>query len=1058
MMMKKFKTLFFALALVFGLSPFMPIFANAKNITNADTSVDYIQVAAFSDKANVGGRYYLPQAVAMTFEGGTHTPSGDTVDVVVKNPINQTVTIKQDNGDDYVEVEYVGRYSVTFSVGDVEQTLYFNAVEGVYSFEFEANTPYIIPSVMNINYTGKVVLPNPNVLDEEGNKVESPNVEVRVLKPNTSTPLTSEQLVLNAENHYEFSVDTAGTWTIEYLYKSADNRVLHSTTKTISANTTYNNTYALTYVYDKSVPTTAITGVETVLPGVIAKDPSGKQVEVYVSVSAEKVVYNSQNGSVESKTDVTASTIDGFKFTPQQDGDYLITYLVKDFFGNTASSSTFAINDVRDTQAPVVKIVNPYDTVPTDDFDASYNIPAKAAVKNFILPAIWAEDNVDKTLDKLTLTRKIVRTNGDVVYEGTTSPNKALVFNHDETQYTINPAKEEVVELAEGVSFETGTYNITYVAKDSAGRISTTVTYRVVLETNYVDDVAPVIEWSKTEALPLIAREGDTISFASPTATDKDSQGKEGDTRILIGVKYFFFNGQEPAEEDWTALTAKDGIYTIEVEAAQELRIRASAKDSHQNKRTITHTVEIIDTNDTKQIRVVDANTSIPNSHYQGNEITLATVKFEDDYIEFVSFDINVTVVKNNQKVTLDAYNAVTQIEGDQNDEYRTLTISDAKVLASFAGDYYVTFMAKDLKGNVAVFGYNFNIGAYDEQTEIQFASLPSALNGGKLELGQTLKLPQATIVAPEDATKSYVVKVVSGLTGYVINNFEFKPTKVGIYEIEYYGTVSQTVVGEPDPVITNPTKRYTVEVVDTTAPVIGEVYFEKAVELNYVLTIPHFTAFDHSEIDAENSKIVISSKSYSNTIYYGDLDVNRQITLTRNEEYKITFTAKDIWGNTSTKEYKIQVGDTEKPVIHVDEQDKDFVPSSMNVGDKLTLDLSKISITDNKDEDLTTQDLEIKLTKDGETIENIYGDSKTNYQFELKDAGTYTLTITVTDAAGNTSEAFTRTITVTAKANNGVEATEVVGVVLIVVSSLILAGAIAYFIISKRKADQYKA
>ena len=59
-----------------------------------------------------------------------------------------------------------------------------------------------------------------------------------------------------------------------------------------------------------------------------------------------------------------------------------------------------------------MKVVKPYTTKPADGYaDASYFLPEKAGTKNIVLPAIWAEDNVDKTLEGLTLTRKITRSN-----------------------------------------------------------------------------------------------------------------------------------------------------------------------------------------------------------------------------------------------------------------------------------------------------------------------------------------------------------------------------------------------------------------------------------------------------------------------------------------------------------------------------------------------------------------------------------------------------------------------------------------------------------------------
>ena len=1039
--MKKLKKLFLAIAFVFGLTSLLPSLAFVKNITFAYTYLPYILVEKFQEEANVGSRYYFVEGQAMAYtSAGTEVVEED-VTVSVKNPLGATLSIQTDEEGDYVAVNSRGTYTVTYTYEDISYALKFTAVEGIYSFEFEENSSNIIPSVMNTNYTGKVVLPMPAVLDEDGEEIESAVVDVKVLKPGQAEPLSSEQLVLNTENFYEFSVDTVGVWTVEYMYKSQDGRVLASTSKSITANTTHNNTYTLTYVYNATLPSTAVTGIETKLPSVTAKNPAGNEVQVYYTISVKKVVYNPQTGVVESNVVVTEDVMDGTTFTPNADGDYLVTYLVKDFFGNTAAASTFPISGVKDSKAPEVKIVNAYTETADLTYDASYNIPAKAAVKNFVLPAIWAEDNVDKTLAGLTLTRKIIRTNGDVIFESTVNPNKELVFNYDDTIYTIDPNTQELASLGDTVTFGTGTYNVIYMAKDTAGNESTSLTYRVVMEAGFVDDVVPTVAWSDTEALPVNTRIGDVITFATPTTEDNV------DSRIRTVIEYFFYNGTEPEENEWTALELEDGVYSIEVQSAQKLYIRATAYDAHQNTSAITAQIQIIDTNDTVAPEFVDVEDVFTNVYIQGNELLLQPYEIQDDFIDFVSFDYYVEVkLEDETIVKLNAYDAeITALSEN------VLQVENAKLLASFAGEYTVYFVAKDLQGNYIITNQTFNVAAYDEQTEIAFSKLPATLNGGTLELGKKLSLPQAELTAPAGATKSYIVRVVNGPTGYVVNKYEFTPTKTGTYTVEYYGTV---VVGAET---TNPSKTFTVEVVDTTAPVIGDVYVEPVVALDTEFIFPQFTATDLSEIDTENSKVVLSSKSYgTKTVYYGTT-TETKITLGYNEIYTLTFTVKDIYGNTSTLTKTMKVGDTDAPVIELDEEEVVLIPEKMSVGEKLTIDLSKISIYDLVDSDLSIDDLVVTVTRDGTEVENDYGDSTTNYRYTLSQAGTYTVKLAVTDAAGNTAETITRTITVTEAVNDGVETTEVIGVVLIVVSALILAGAIVYFIISKRKADKFK-
>ena len=70
------------------------------------------------------------------------------------------------------------------------------------------------------------------------------------------------------------------------------------------------------------------------------------------------------------------------------------------------------------------------------------------------------------------------------------------------------------------------------------------------------------------------------------------------------------------------------------------------------------------------------------------------------------------------------------------------------------------------------------------------------------------------------------------------------------------------------------------------------------------------------------------------------------------------------------------------------------------------------------------------------------------------QEVGTYTIYLEVTDAVGNKG---TKSLTVTfsARAQDRVMTYQVVGTILIVVSVVVLAGVIIYFIVSKVKLDK---
>lgn len=1036
--MKKVKKLILSLALMFGFTFFAPTIAGFKTIAQANmiSSAYYIQVKDFKTKAEIGAEYQVAVGEVKNLSDDSLVANAT---VEVYSPFGKKLTVNAGK----VLVENFGRYTVKYSYDTLEYTLKFNAEEGQYSFKFEENAAQIIPSIMNVNFAGNIVLPNPTVIGEDGEEVSTGTVEIAVTKPNY------EAATLLTEGGYKaVKVNEVGIWTVKYQYK-VDGRIVASTTKEIIANDTYNNTYALNFTTSSTFPTTAVTKVETLLPAVSAKDPSENQVSVRLSIKAEKVNYDDKGVELAQKTDVTTSSMDGRKFTPQEDGNYYITYTVTDAFGNSKVQG-FYILGVKDTKAPEVKVVNPYTGTPTDLTDASYKIPSKANLKNFVLPAIWAEDNVDTT--ELVLTRKITKY-GDVIYSSTEHANKELVFNK-EAGFVLDEDTQVVATLNEGVSMTAGPYYVTYIAKDKAGNEKTSASFQVILEDGFNDSQAPEITWSKTEVLPAEVRLGEKVTFSAPTVEDEHQK------RHNLTVEYAYFDGANLTA--WTPIELSEaGLYEVEVLDEEqvgytELRIRAIAKDAFGTTVLDADAIQILNTIDNVPVKFVSFASNNAQTFKQGDEILLGDVVIEDDLIGQVSLNVTASVEVDGKAQSINVYDANTTVAGN------TLTISDAKMLASFGGTYTITYVAKDIKNNYAIYSYEVEVASFDEQIDIDFAGLPTILNGnGELELGDKIKLPTATIVAPTgaDVSQGYTVSVINGPMAYRIDSREFEPYAVGTYKIQYKAVVEYNSATEEI------TKEFTVKVKDTTAPTIQNLELADKLPINSELIIPMVAAIDNKgfgEINWEESKVVLTRKSNNSTstvrtIVLSELEENIKVTLSYNEVYTLTYTIKDMAGNVATLTKSIKVGDTDAPVITVDESKKDFVPTTASIGDRLVLDLSKLSVSDLVDKNLTVSDIEIVLRRDGEIIENIHGDSKENYEFKLDKAGQYTLTLKVTDAAGNTSTAITRTITVSADANDGVDTTEVLGIVLIVVSALILAGAIVYVVLSKKKADQYK-
>lgn len=278
----------------------------------------------------------------------------------------------------------------------------------------------------------------------------------------------------------------------------------------------------------------------------------------------------------------------------------------------------------------------------------------------------------------------------------------------------------------------------------------------------------------------------------------------------------------------------------------------------------------------------------------------------------------------------------------------------------------------------------------------------------------------------------------------------------VGSEKIKTYNLVS-------DPI------RATVQ--DTTAPTMPSYDYPSIANLNEMISIGKIKARDSAGIDKDKSYVLISyrggSSSRSTTIYMKDWNQNSgynsetgdiDYKLDSNGNYTITYYIYDIHGNLNDDcTYSIAVGDCESPKIELPES---FVEEKYELGSTLTLDYDKIreAISDNISEKETLLDtLKIKLinTSTNKEVENTEDADSNRYSYVLDEAGTYSLEITVTDEAGWETTNDTIQFEVSTEAGEGMNVYEIIGIVLIVLACLTLAGVILYFVINKVKKDK---
>lgn len=969
-------------------------------------------------------------------EGKIKVTKPATCEVRVLDPSNRKVTL---DADGFVPT-MVGDYRVIYFMtsGSTEYVLsekVIKVTKSGYYFEFPENTNRIIPSEMNIEisdkikekgFDGTILLPMPEVISSKTKKkVDGATVAVSVQKPSGSTATVS------AEN--TFKPDKTGEYIFTYTYTLAGGTVAAQKQFSLNVNTTYKNDYTLNYSFNSTKPTTAVLGVETKLPTVSGTNKeTGEKVDVYYTISITK-------GGV----DKSSMLKDGV-FTPTEKGDYVVKYTIKNVFGTEAESFSFTIKDVKDTKDPVVyygKLVD------GEIVDQSHTVPSKFGLENIVLPAIYATDNSGEAI---TYKREIYRIKTYTLDQGTIGSEdskKPVILNYNENTFAdkanisnyviFNYYDNNLNVDGKEEAFKSGIYTISYTAVDSS-KNDTTKSYTMELVDAYTPST-PEIDFGTV--LPREVKLGEEISFEKPTATDSN------DDRMVVRTSF-----KQAGETDWTELTELEaGKYTIKTTKAGSLEIKVETKNDDGAIGTMTKTIEVLDITDTTLPNLVgtpedDADMNAINNQF--SEIALPTMTFTDDKVDYLSVVIKV-YDKDGKSVAVSG-KKLEKVTGG-------LKVSGAKFKASKSGNYRVSYVVTDIAGNTFLYTFNTN--------EVRATVAPTIVKPifddsvQTLELGESLTLPIPSIKngdGEEVNDPDYTVEVVSAEGEYEpIILGKFRPLTTGKFVIQY--TVR-------DGSLETKSALYTIDVVNTLAPTIANEFkeFEK-LEKNASMSIPRVNVSTNgvNDVDWSKSKIEVL---YNGSVYktleldktYDTQDAENEAynyTFRRDGTYTIKYTVVDTVGNTATKSFAVKVGDTEKPTLELDSS-IDF--SDRKTGSTLVIDPAKITVKDNVDTGINLFDdlkIVVKNTTTGEEISNKFTNSTRveGYEYNLSEVGTYQVTFTLTDEAGNVTT-LVKEFAVTAEGADKEFPTEVLGIILLVLAILILGGVVAYFIITRKK------
>lgn len=754
-------------------------------------------------------------------------------------------------------------------------------------------------------------------------------------------------------------------------------------------------------------------------------------------------------------------------------GLFYVHYIATDAAGNTADvTKNMYVQTFEDSEAPTVKIA-------TDGLKSSY---AKDSEISFAVPT--ATDTRDSRLEVKTLYRYL---NGNTVVDAGAvdfADVYADLADTDKTKYSAYEGEGYTV-LTDA---ESSTYKITLssatankiqiiaYAYDDLGNVGMTAT-TIAIE-NIVDAKAPQIDTFEDYSDSITIVQGDEVVLPTLTVLDDKVEYMTYD----VSVVYTDSEGNETVVSSYDDTAAKNvtslsgfGYYVVDAGQftaafAGDYQVRISVADLNGNT-IVSFANYTVEAREVIQNPVIGSTLSSQTVELDENptiEIPVPTINYE------LSNSVTYDVFAENGYTTTSKY----IVRGvDQN----------GKATNYFTGGKET----KDSLSPKAVGTYNVQYVAtveiYDKDKFTYVEGNPDTYEKGGY---YTLNSNPAKKVYVENETISCgdyrMYKNEDGEIVFVdVANDNSYIYDAGTFYNED-GTVSSFTITDADltempnwfkdlRVYTLTSDIYTITVKDSKGPSVKDSTFDyddqkymsvEDFKTNGIKILP-IEATDASGLDVNKSQVVISWKRADGTssgssgskTYSGESAFEQQVytvdtTNTTNYDgtYTITYTIYDNAGNYTTKAYTISVGDNEAPTVVIDEDA--FIESSYEVGTTLKIDTANITMSDNKTAKENLK-VTIKLANTSTNEEVEYTVSGTEYTFkEFDTVGSYKLTIEVEDEVGHvTTKSFT--IDVTEKTTDSVQVYKIVGIVLIVISVLVLAGVIVYFIVSKVKLDK---
>lgn len=748
-------------------------------------------------------------------------------------------------------------------------------------------------------------------------------------------------------------------------------------------------------------------------------------------------------------------------------GQYYIQYIAKDAAGNenNSVSKPMYLESYTDEQSPKISFSTTL---------AGYYLPNSTIT----IDEPTATDNIDSRMKVVTLYR-FLKENGDVIEidGGSVSLGavktalKTEASKYDEYLDNVNGykllEKEEnsstlKINMSEGTDVAKKLQVVSYVFDDS-GNVGVYAQTVNILNVN--DNKAPkfgnvvsdyesgnyVFNQDDEIEIPEVYVYDDAVGFV-----DFDLRVYRGEEREVVST-YDAYAERDVYGNGVGKFTVKGGKFTAGV--AGEYQAVVTIRDYDNN--TVVTFINF----------TVKGRTIISEPSLNDVSLTDQTIELDDYYFDStkgislprpsVSYDIpnSVTYDVYSKLDEAEKQNYKTVVRGvDKNgavENYSTGNGQEHMFRPTSVGSFKIEYSTKVEVYNREKFEWKeFDLetlqgGYYTDSTNTSWKVY--ALTDGTYRVENSEEIQTAFI--SKDAEGNVVIKNVSGDiyedvdTNFVGQDFETYFENLKVYNLKssaYTITVQDTKVYDKAVRYDYPQSISTKQVAD-----------------GYNLTIKALQAQDASGIDYEKSYVELrwnlasgsnSSKRWTGTDATQDqvYEIKTTDGNVKDGTYTVTYGIYDKAGNSTTKSYTIAVGDNIKPSITVAD---DFVKTSYEVGTKITIDPTAITAEDASGIQEGYPVITLKNTSTGKDVK-LTANSSGQYEIELNEVGSYTLAVEVKDSVGN-KETKSFSFDVTAKNKDSKMTYKVVGTILIVVSVVLLAGVIVYFIVSKVKLDK---